>query len=1075
MDPLSAVSLAGTVISFVDFSLKLASKATKMYSSENGSSEEDSNLETICATLSECSAKLSTATSRGGNQLPRSRSRIQDLAQACQTDCAAMLRILNKLKEARKFDPGDSTFERRAKALRGALKAVFKDPELKSIEARLQRTQSTLTLELCTISSTYHERHSRHLEELKRTSAEYQTHHTEQLEEIHSILYNLQRIHTATNASLADGKLHHDDVLGLEEHMSRLSIATHDMAYQQEIIKRLDFESFRFRQHGISEAHKGTYCWALHEGKRAECQERLEKWLAADIGSGAFWVSGKPGSGKSTFMKYVARSDQTMSKLGRWAQGHRVIIASHYFWSRGLPMQRSQQGLLQTLLLDIFRQYPHLISQVFNDDAGSSSQRTDAAKRIDWDVPRLRSTLMDLTSGKAPGVKFCIFIDGLDEFDGDHVDMGQYLLELSKSSLVKLCVSSRPLNVFEDAFGNNQSTKLHMHELNEADILKYTRSRLFEHPRWNLLLIQRADACSLVGEIAERSRGVFLWVFLVTGMLREGLTNDDNFTDLCKRLSSFPSDLHDFFQNIIGSVDPVYQERTAGFLRLARVAIEPLETLIYYFHDVQYDDQDRAPHQYSNFGGLDEDYKKSLQKYTLRRINAYCRGLLEYRNGKVGFLHRSVADFLDTPEMIRLLAENSRAELDPQLSILDCIASLLETQRHEHNLFSNNLQMSMTYAALVERRGDGSSGMAYILLDKIYGYLPLPRSVIPFTRSNFIKLAMKTHLIGYIHICLQRNPAYCDDLDSHVINVVLELPASSMKERLLDMVFKHEQRRDTADALRPSRVTKAWTTYIKTVTMGLTGNPGTPWRQMLEDQRIPRMFLEHGADPNAVITVKNDSRNQHSTAWVEMLRPAFRHRLEERSRQKCLAMMDTLIHHGAQFWERPMGAQIYSLIMNELHKRGLNRKDQKISPGMDQLFSSGREFTANVMARLLPGADWDISRFWPAIEMYLGAELFETMRARCVAATNGRAHPKSLVKASRSRSTSPSDMPARKRRRQLPGNDARQGGQKRLLTTPSVQNYYVISDSDDDGRKPAIKSTGTGTANDPLSIDDDSD
>ncbi|KAK7913837.1 hypothetical protein PG985_011540 [Apiospora marii] len=698
MDPLSTVSLAGTVISFVDFSLKLASKATDIYSSENGSSDEESNLETICATLSECSAKLSTAISGGSNQLPRSRSRIQDLAQACQTDCAAMLRVLKKLKEARKFEPGDNSFQRRTKALRGALKAAFKGPELKSIEARLQRTQSTLTLELCTISSTYHERHSRYLEELKRTSAEYRTHHTKQLEEIHLILYNLKQINTKANPSLADGNFHYDDVLGLEEHMSRLTIATDDMAYQQDIIKGLDFESFHFRQHHISEAHKGTYCWALQEGKRAECQERLEKWFAAGTGDGAFWVSGKPGSGKSTFMKYVARSNKTMCKLSRWAQGHRVIIASHYFWSRGLPMQRSEQGLLQTLLLDIFRQYPHLISQVFDDDAGSSS-RIDAAKRSDWDVPRLRSTLETLTSGKAPGVKFCIFIDGLDECDEDPVDMGRYLLKLSESSLVKLCVSSRPLNAFEDAFGNDRLTKLYMHELNEADILHYTRSRLFGHPRWELLLVQRADACSLVGEIAERSRGVFLWVFLVTGMLREGLTNDDNFTDLCKRLSSFPSDLHDFFQNIIGSVDPVYQERTAGFLRLARVAIEPLETLIYYFHDVQYDDQDRAPHQYSNFGGLDEDYKKSLQKYTLRRINAYCRGLLEYRNGKVGFLHRSVADFLDTPEMIRLLAENSRAELDPQLSILDCIASLLETQRHEHNLFSNNLQMSMTYAA----------------------------------------------------------------------------------------------------------------------------------------------------------------------------------------------------------------------------------------------------------------------------------------------------------------------------------------------------------------------------------------
>ncbi|KAK8121638.1 hypothetical protein PG984_010308 [Apiospora sp. TS-2023a] len=1072
MDPLSAVSLAGTVVAFVDFSLKLASRATEICGSENGSSDEEASLETVYATLSKCSANLSTAvggqTTTGSSQLPRSYACIRKLAHACQTDCAAMLKILERLKEARKFEPGDSSIERRAKSIRGALKAIFKDPELKSLESRLQRAQRTLTLELCAISSAYHWKHLKLLEEFKRTSDRYQTQHAKQLEGIGSMLDDLQQRQTATTKALEAGTFHQHDVLELGEDMSKLSIATRDVAYQQEVLQNLSFESYQFRQHEILEAHEKTFHWALRSGQRAECQERLEKWFTIGTGAGIFWVSGKPGSGKSTFMKYVVRNNETVHKLNRWAQGNKVIIASHYFWSRGSPMQRSHHGLLQTLLLDIFRQDPDLISQVFKEDKDTSS-RTDTKTGINWDIPRLRSTFQSLGSAKVRGFKFCIFIDGLDEFDGDHVEMCQYLWKLSESPSFKFCISSRPWNVFEDAFGNDPSTKIYMHEMNEGDILEYTRSRLFEHPRWGLLLVRHADACSLANEITERSKGVFLWVFLVTRMLREGLTNDDSFMDLCKRLSSFPSDLHSFFRNIIESVDPIYQERMAGCLQLAQTATQPLETLIYYFYDVQYDDQIHALHQCSSEQPFGKGHKNSLEEHAVRRINGYCRGLLEPRNGKVEFLHRTVADFLDTGEMVRLLKEKSREKFDPLLSILGCFSSLLEMQRYENSPFAANLKLTMTYVRLVEKRNDRSSAMAYILLDKIVGYLPLP-TYPRYGKPDFIKLAMETHLLGYIHCHLQKDPAYCDCLDPDVINVALALPDSSSKERLLDMVFKHEQSRDNVDALLPSRVTQSWATYISMVSYGTLVKAFTRSQQ----------FLKHGADSNAVLPdgpaaahpqwFSNglDARTQYSTAWMSLFFITFQFPLHEASEQSFLGILELLIDYGAQFPEDPMRDEVYSLFFNALQGRRFERSNGEST-------SSEQEFIAKVMMRLVRKVNWDMTQFWPAIERFLGAALLGTIRATYIAAANNREQPFSIVKASQSRSTSPGTT-GRKRQR-LTSIDPRQGQQKRLLTTQSVQNYCVISDSDDDdgGRKPAIKSMGTGTANDPVSIDDDSD
>ncbi|KAK8880326.1 nacht nucleoside triphosphatase [Apiospora arundinis] len=1074
MDPLTAVSLAGTVVAFVDVSLKLISRASEIYNSASGSSSEEMSLEIVYGTLSECSANLSSAVERdvetaGESRFPRSYACIRTLAQACQADCAAMLRILGKLKEARKVEPDDSSLERLAKSLRGALKALFKDPELKDVEARLQRTQTALTLELCSISSAassaYHEQQLKSLEALKKISIDYQTQHSEQLEEIQSILNSLEQRKIVAKASTVS--FDHDDVQGLEMEMSKLSVATRDVAYQQQILKGLAFETFHFRHHDILEAHEETFHWALREdGKRAETQERLGRWLTSGTAAGTFWVSGKPGSGKSTFMKYVVHSDETRNKLARWAQSHRLIIASHYLWYRGSPMQRSHQGLLRTLLFDIFRQHPHLISLVLDDDTGplqkgaGSSWGTQPPERISWDIPRLRSALENLTSGKAAGVKFCLFIDGLDEFEGDHVELSQYLVRLSESPLVKLCVSSRPWNVFEDAFGNDPSTKLYMHEINDGDILRYTRSRLFGHPRWKLLLVQHVDAHSLVGEILKRSRGVFLWVFLVTRMLREGLTNDDSFTDLGMRLSSFPSDLFTFFRDIIESVDPIYQERMVGCLQLAQAAIQPLETLLYYFHDVQYDSHVHAPHKYSPPGVLDHEYKTSLQKHAVRRLNAYGRGLLESRNGKVGFLHRTVADFLDTPEMVRLLADKSRARFDPLLSILACFASLLETQRHEPHLFSKNLNMAMAYVGLVEERDDGSSAKAHLLLDKISGYLPLSTAVASYTRSNFIKLAVKSHLLGYLRVCLQRDPDYCDGLDPDVINVALRLLPSAMKQELLAMFFEHEHSRDLTDAPLLSRVNRSWTKFIHTVTAGNIVSPETPCRQFLENPGIYRQFLRHGANPNAVMYTVNAAHSQYSIAWVELLKPALRFRLDKADQEMYLKMLDLLIDHGAQISEAPARDQVYSLFCSELEHRPLSRKRQCED---DEPEISRREFIADVIMRLIRKVDWDMSLFWPAIEKFLGVDLLEPMQAAAKRRDQAMDVIKAtrLVKASCTRSMSPG-VAARKRRRR-----ADKSQQRHLPATPT----YVISDSDDDAdedRKPATTRTGSGTMDDPV-------
>lgn len=70
-------------------------------------------------------------------------------------------------------------------------------------------------------------------------------------------------------------------------------------------------------------------------------------------------------------MKYVATSDQTEEALKRWAGKWKPFITSFYFWNAGVWMQKSQLGLLQSMLYQILCADPSLVSRICPDHRGS--------------------------------------------------------------------------------------------------------------------------------------------------------------------------------------------------------------------------------------------------------------------------------------------------------------------------------------------------------------------------------------------------------------------------------------------------------------------------------------------------------------------------------------------------------------------------------------------------------------------------------------------------------------------------------------------------------------------------------
>lgn len=83
-------------------------------------------------------------------------------------------------------------------------------------------------------------------------------------------------------------------------------------------------------------------------------------------------------------------------------------------------------------------------------------------------------------------VKIWLFIDGLNEYDGERFDIIHVVKTLVKSPYNKLYVSSRPRTVFVDAFQGSH-WNLHLQDPTRNDIRSYIKDHLEENPRFQRL------------------------------------------------------------------------------------------------------------------------------------------------------------------------------------------------------------------------------------------------------------------------------------------------------------------------------------------------------------------------------------------------------------------------------------------------------------------------------------------------------------------------------------------------------------------------------------------------------------
>jgi hypothetical protein len=140
------------------------------------------------------------------------------------------------------------------------------------------------------------------------------------------------------------------------------------------------------RYENVLEPHPETFEWAFHDpNEQQRPWSNLLDWLK--MGQGVYWVSGKAGSGKSTFMKHLFDSGRTEEYLQSWAGDDDLCITTFFFWNSGTMEQRSHAGCLRALLFQVLQKFPDLVPLVLPRRWGNLYSKVVQDSSIENDLP----------------------------------------------------------------------------------------------------------------------------------------------------------------------------------------------------------------------------------------------------------------------------------------------------------------------------------------------------------------------------------------------------------------------------------------------------------------------------------------------------------------------------------------------------------------------------------------------------------------------------------------------------------------------------------------------------------------
>lgn len=307
------------------------------------------------------------------------------------------------------------------------------------------------------------------------------------------------------------------------------------------------------------------YAWS--EIAESPPRQTFVNWL--ENGTELFWISGKPGSGKSTLMDYIYHNIQPEKAgsdlLRAWAGSHRVVVLTFWFFRpASTPLLRTLYGFWRSLCFQILDSDPNL-AKIIRDDKDAmapSSLRScllpDGSSAESWTDNELKEWFWYMIEHS--NRRYCLLIDGLDEIEHSRELLLNTVLSISaRSDKFKVCCACRPENPFQSKLKRHPNLRLQ--DFNRGDIEEDCKRRL-----------KGTHAEKFADQIANRAEGVFLWAHLISENLARAAKDGEIEEDLELRLNECPDEMSELFRYMLLRQDKLYAKRPKPYLRLVDFA-----------------------------------------------------------------------------------------------------------------------------------------------------------------------------------------------------------------------------------------------------------------------------------------------------------------------------------------------------------------------------------------------------------------------------------------------------------------------------------------------------------------------
>ncbi|PSN73262.1 ankyrin [Corynespora cassiicola Philippines] len=384
-----------------------------------------------------------------------------------------------------------------------------------------------------------------------------------------------------------------------------------------ELLGSLKFDQIDARQLTIKNAHAKTCKWLLKTNEYVDWINPRE----VQNHHGFLWIKGKPGTGKSTLMKFaLANARRTLKKS---------TIISFFFNARGEELEKCTLGTYRSLLVQLLERHPSLQS-VFNVLEPVISNTSSIRQ---WNVETLK-LLLEQTIRRLGGTSIVCFIDALDECDENQVrDMVSFFEKVCEECVssqidFRVCLSSR--HYPHVSIRKSINLTLEGHEGHSQDISDYLTSEL-KIGHSNL-------AEKIREEVQEKASGIFMWVVLVVGMLNKE-HDSGRMHALRRRIREIPGDLHQLFLDLL-TRDALNKGELILCLQWVLFARNPLRPEQLHFAILS----GTAPEDVEPWD-TDEITTQDIERFILNASKGLAE-ITKSKNPTVQFIHESVRDFL---------------------------------------------------------------------------------------------------------------------------------------------------------------------------------------------------------------------------------------------------------------------------------------------------------------------------------------------------------------------------------------------------------------------------------------------